>query len=112
MPSINEQLRALGINPLELEYEELDAQFDRGRLNAEGVDIHVTSSNVAAIRYARASDSLYVQFDNHREKGGPRLYLYTGANLDDVYDDLFSAASPGGVVWDRLRRPGVGFVKM
>jgi hypothetical protein len=77
--------------------------------------VPVSSSNVAAIGYdpgdagvpmhgvsldrraaAPTVGDLYVQFRNGS------LYVYRGVE-ESVYDDMFSAASPGRFVWRELR---------
>lgn len=111
---INKELLKYGILPEGLDWADTDQLFNDHRKQIESGMIPFSfSSNVAAVRYDHQKGLLYVLFDNHREKAGPRLYTYFGlGELEPVYDQLFGAASPGAVVWDLLRRPGVGFEKM
>ena len=67
----------------------------------------VKSSNVTSIRYDKRSLNLYVSFAT-RTYSGSRLYKYPAIDWQ-LAEGLFLAPSLGKYVWDRLRRPGIGF---
>lgn len=66
------------------------------------------STNVLAIWYLPASENLFVQFDNHREKAGPRVYRYPNVPYHE-FELLRDAASKGKFIWGAYRWPGYPF---
>lgn len=71
------------------------------------------SSNVESVGYNPHSKILLVLFRRKidRPEASPRLYKYYGVD-EELYDDLFSAGSPGGTVWERLRRANVPYSRL
>lgn len=99
-----ERLRALGIEP---------ADLTSAGDPLEGGEILIPmyhSSNVEAVAYNKHSHILLVLFrrKSDRPEDTPRGYKYYDVD-EELYDDLFSAGSPGGTVWERLRRSGVSY---
>ena len=129
---IDDVLRAVGIDPSTFRGSILDDAFrkelhERGARGVfrtefeeelkEGETTTPYSSNVEAIRYNPRDGTLFVQFNNRREKSGSRLYQYYMTDIDefsadDLFQELQSSPSPGSVVWERLRRPGMRFIKI
>lgn len=72
-----------------------------------------TSSNVDAIAYLPQRRELFIAFRRKYDRPESTQRVYRFPNIDeDLYDDLFSAGSPGGTVWDRLRRTGASYEKL
>lgn len=106
--NLEKALRDLGIDPVDLGVD-LENNEDVG---GSWIDMY-SSSNVDAIAYNPVSQRMLVAFRRKydRPEGERRLYQYFGVP-DDLYDDLFSAGSPGGTVWDRLRRAGYSYNRL
>lgn len=68
------------------------------------------SSNVESIGYNKHTKRLVVLFQRKKDRpeSTPRIYIYTDVE-DELFDELFSAGSPGHEVWERLRRAGVSY---
>lgn len=129
--SPEDMLRYYGIDPSEFKGSMLDDKFRkmlhykavRGVFKVDDADLQANefntpySSNVEWLRYDPAQDSLYVGFNNRREKAGTRVYHYTSVsdwfdNIDLLFEELTSSPSPGSVVWNLLRKPGRAFTRL
>lgn len=92
-------LKDYGLEPVDMDVD-VD---DQGNISATWITLN-HSSNVEAIAYNPVNKRLLVAFrrKHDREEMVARTYQYFDVP-EDVYDDLFSAGSPGGTVWAQLR---------
>lgn len=81
-----------------------DRQFFLDYLKDGGGWLNLASTNVRAVSYHYDSHTMDVEFDARRQNEMPRHYTYLAVPVQ-FFVDFVDAGSPGGFVWDQIRRP-------
>jgi hypothetical protein len=93
IPLTDEQIAGMEMVP-----EDEISVILNNRDQLSGQWIHVTSTNVEAIRYNVQDASMDVEYQDNR------FYKYLGVP-PAFFIEFFNAGSPGRFVWDHIRRP-------